>query len=68
MQRKPPLNRSCQLVMCRHGPKPGCQEAEAFSILEAEALTLFRLEAEAKAEARLFVENQALVNHEAEAF
>ena len=33
----------------RHGPKPGCQEAEAFSILEAEALTLSKLEAEAKA-------------------
>ena len=37
----------------RHGPKPGCQEAEAkaFSILEAEAeaFTLFKLEAEAKA-------------------
>ncbi len=42
----------------RHGPKPGCQEAEAeaFSILEAEAeaLTLFKLEAEAG----LFVQNQ----------
>ncbi len=40
-------------VSCRHGPKPGCQEAEAeaFSILEAEAeaLTLFKLEAEAEA-------------------
>ena len=38
-------------VLNRHGPKPGCQEAEAeaFSILEAEAeaLTLFKLEAEA---------------------
>ncbi len=35
----------------RHGPKPGCQEAEAFSILEAEAeaFTLFKLEAEAEA-------------------
>ncbi len=35
--------------MSRHGPKPGCQEAEAFSILEAEALTHFKLEAEAEA-------------------
>ncbi len=33
----------------RHWPKPGCQKAEAFSILEAEALTLFELEAEAEA-------------------
>ncbi len=33
----------------RHGPRPGCQEAEAevFSIFKAEALTLFKLEAEA---------------------
>ena len=30
------------LELARHGPKPGCQEAEAFSILEAEALTLFK--------------------------
>ncbi len=37
----------------RHGPSPGCQEAEAeaFSILEAKALTLFKLEAKAEAEA-----------------
>ncbi len=57
----------------RHGPKPGCQEAEAeaFSILKAEAraeaLTLFKLDNKAeamvmkpkpKAQARLFVENQ----------
>ncbi len=34
-------------IPIRHGPKLGCQEAEAFSILEAEALTLFKLEAEA---------------------
>ncbi len=51
---------SLNYVMCwcpskalRHGPKPGCQEAEAeaFSILEAEAeaLTPFKLEAEAEA-------------------
>ena len=33
----------------RHGPKPGRHEAEAFSILEAEALTDFSLEAEAEA-------------------
>ena len=33
----------------RHGPKPGCHEAEAFTILEAEASTLFNLEAEAEA-------------------
>ncbi len=63
------------MPISRHGPKPGCQEAEAFSILEAEAeaLNLFKLEAKAKAKARLFVENQiawqveALVNQEAEA-
>ncbi len=30
-------------------PKPGCHEAEAFRILEAEALTFVYLEAEAKA-------------------
>ncbi len=36
---------SCSGHDCRHGPKPGCQEAEA----EAEALTLFKLEAEAEA-------------------
>ncbi len=37
------------LYVIRHGPKPECQEAEAeaFSILEAEAVTLFKLEAEA---------------------
>ncbi len=40
----------------RHGLKLGCQEAEAFSILESEALTCFKLDVEA--EARLFVENQ----------
>ena len=34
----------------RHGPKPGCHEAEAFSMLEAEALTHFSLEAEAEIE------------------
>ena len=35
--------------MARHGLKLGCQEAKAkaFSILEAEAFTLFKLEAEA---------------------
>ncbi len=33
--------------MSRHGPKPGCQEAEAFTILEAEAVTFVNLEAEA---------------------
>ena len=42
-----------KITITRHGPKPGCQEAEAqaFSIFEAEAeaLTLFKLEAEAKA-------------------
>ncbi len=39
----------CPFVdMCvRHGPKLGCQEAEAFTILEAQALTLVNLEAEA---------------------
>ncbi len=31
----------------RHGPKPGSQETEAFSILEAEAFTHFKLEVEA---------------------
>ncbi len=38
-------------IIYRHGPKPGCLEAEAFSILEAEAeaFTLFKLEAEAEA-------------------
>ncbi len=37
-------------LMVRHGPTPGCQEAEAFSILEAkaEALTLFKLEGSQK--------------------
>ncbi len=46
--RRPGLsNFSPGLVPIRHGPKPGSQEAEAFSILEAEALTLFKLEAEA---------------------
>ncbi len=37
----------------RHGPKPGCQEAEAeaFSILEAEAEALACLKLEAEAEA-----------------
>ncbi len=47
------IYRGCVLI--RHGPKPGCQEAEAeaFSILgakaEAEALTVFKSEAEAEA-------------------
>ncbi len=43
----------CLCITCRHGPKPGCHEAEAeaFSILEAEAeaLTHFSLETEAEA-------------------
>ncbi len=38
-------------VDSRHGPKLGCHEAKAFTILEAEAepkaLTLFSLEAKA---------------------
>ena len=45
------IYRGCVLI--RHGPKPGCQEAEAFSILgakaEAKALTVFKSEAEAEA-------------------
>ena len=36
-------------VSIRHGPKPDSHEAEAFTKLEAEALTLINLEAEAKA-------------------
>ncbi len=42
----------------RHGSKLRCHEAEAFTILEAEDSTLVNLEAEAKAEDGLFVENQ----------
>ena len=53
-----------------HGPKPGCQEAEAFSILEAEtkALTQFSLEAEAEALVKkpkpgyLYSANQGILN------
>ncbi len=37
------------LKMSRHGLKPGRHEAEAFSMLEAEALTNFSSEAEAEA-------------------
>ncbi len=64
--------------MSRHGPKPGRHEAEAFSILEAEAFTDFILEAEALATKlkpaylystkRLVCKVEALVNHEAEVF
>ncbi len=58
-----------ELLRTRHGPKPGCQEAKAFSILEAEVLTLFKLEAEAKAEALVHhvADAEAFENHEAEA-
>ncbi len=51
------LKLSKHFVIPRHGPKPGCHEAEAeaFSILEAEAEALTHFSLEAKAEAEAFV-------------
>ncbi len=42
-------------VGARHGPKPGCHEAEAFPILEAEAEALAHFSLEAEAEAKALV-------------